>query len=104
MPARSLSRFAPFWVAAVTLTIWPSAPAEALDLPVPVDKAAHFGVSYVVADQLMRAGMRPEHAVGVTVFGGWVKELLDRQFDAGDLAADAAGALAAAYIRVEIKF
>ena len=76
----------------------------ALDLPIPVDKAAHFGVSYVVTDQLMRAGMRPEQAVGVTLFGGWLKEVVDRQFDATDLAADAAGALAAAYLRVEFKF
>ncbi|MFN3431204.1 MAG: hypothetical protein ACK46X_14780 [Candidatus Sericytochromatia bacterium] len=99
-----LPRFAPVWVAGTLLAIGPTAPALALDLPIPVDKAAHFGVSYVVTDQLMRAGMRPEQAVGVTLFGGWLKEVLDRQFDPTDLAADAAGALAAAYLRVEFKF
>lgn len=79
-------------------------PAAALDLPVPVDKAAHFGVSYAVTDQLIRLGASPEQAVGITIFGGWLKEVLDRQFDPYDLAADVAGALAAGYLRVEVKF
>ena len=79
-------------------------PATALDLPAPTDKVAHFGVSYVVTDQLIRSGMTREQAVATTLFVGWVKEVVDDRVDPYDLAADAAGALAAAYVRVEWKF
>lgn len=79
-------------------------PAQALDLSAATDKAAHFGVSYVLTDQLMRMGARPEQAIGATIFVGWLKEVVDQRFDPYDLAADAAGALAAGYLRVELKF
>jgi hypothetical protein len=81
-----------------------SSPARAFDLPVPVDKAAHFGACYVITDQLMRAGMKPEHAVAATLFIGWAKEVTDRPFDPYDLAADTLGALAAGYLRLSFKF
>ncbi|MNT65628.1 hypothetical protein D3C72_2036240 [compost metagenome] len=86
------------------MTLSAAPPAWAIDLPVPVDKAAHFGISYAVTDQLIRLGATPEQAVGITIFGGWLKEVLDRQFDPYDMAADVAGALAAGYLRVELKF
>lgn len=91
---------------AALLCLSSPAPAQAqvLDLSSVTDKAAHFGVSYVLTDQLMRMGARPEQAVGATIFVGWLKEVVDRRFDPYDLAADAAGALAAGYLRVELKF
>lgn len=79
-------------------------PAYALDLPVATDKAAHFGVSYVMTDQLMRAGLTPEQAVALCLTLGWLKEMLDARPDPGDMAADAAGALAAGYVRLEWRF
>lgn len=69
-------------------------------LPVPTDKAAHFGVSYVMTDQLVRAGFRPEHAVILTLLVGWMKEVFDDRIDPGDLGANAAGSLAAAYLNL----
>ncbi|MEB3328709.1 MAG: hypothetical protein VKQ33_05705 [Candidatus Sericytochromatia bacterium] len=72
--------------------------------PVPVDKVAHFGVSYVLTDQLQRAGVPPAQAIAVTLLIGWLKEVLDGQVDGGDLAADAAGSLAAAFLRLEVPW
>jgi hypothetical protein len=89
---------------ACLIALAPASPALALDIPIPTDKVAHFGVSYVMTDQLIRFGVRPEQAVGATLLAGWLKEVVDRQFDPYDFAADAAGALAAAYVRVEVKF
>lgn len=89
---------------ALTLVAGLARPALALDLPVATDKAAHFGVSYVMTDQLMRAGLSPEQAVALCLTLGWLKEMLDARPDPGDMAADAAGALAAGYVRVEWRF
>lgn len=90
----------------LTLALWSSlqAPAAALDLPVPVDKVAHFGVCYVMTDQLVRAGLSREQAVAATLAVGWLKEVADNRLDPYDLAADAAGALTAAYVCVEWRF
>jgi hypothetical protein len=105
MSAINLSKsFGRSVAAALAIMIWPAAPAFALDLPIPTDKVAHFGVCYVMTDQLMRLGARPEQAIGATLFVCWLKEVVDRQFDPYDLAADTAGSLAAAYLRVELKF
>jgi hypothetical protein len=100
---RSLARPAAI---ALATAAWLSAaaPACALTLPVPTDKVAHFGVSYIMTDQLMRLGLKPEAAIGATVFVGWVKEVVDQPFDPYDLAADTAGALMAAYFRVHLEF
>lgn len=91
-------------IAVAALTVAPAMPAQALDLPIPTDKVAHFGVCYVMTDQLMRLGARPEQAIGATLLVGWLKEVVDRKFDPGDFAADTAGSLAAAYLRVTLKF
>jgi hypothetical protein len=79
-------------------------PAQAVELPIPVDKAAHFAVSYVITDQFMRMGMGREQAVATTVFIGWAKEITDPQVDPYDLAADALGSVMAGYVRVELHF
>jgi hypothetical protein len=86
------------------LLLLAATPAQALDLPIPTDKVAHFGVCYVLTDQLMRLGAPPEQAIGATLLVGWLKEVVDRKFDPTDFAADTAGALAAAYLRVQLKF
>ena len=78
-------------------------PAQAF-VPLAVDKVAHFGLSYVITDQLQRAGVPSEQAIAVTLLIGWLKEVHDGQLDAGDLAADAAGSLAAAFLRVELPW
>lgn len=91
-------------IALAALTLVPASPALALDLPIPTDKVAHFGVCYVMTDQLMRLGARPEQAIGATLLVGWLKEVVDRKFDPTDFAADTAGSLAAAYLRVTLKF
>jgi hypothetical protein len=78
-------------------------PAFALG-PLPVDKVAHFGVSYVLTDQLQRAGVPPAQAIAVTLLIGWLKEVVDGRLDAGDLAADAAGSLSAAFLRLEVPW
>ncbi len=76
--------------------------AEGFKLPIETDKAAHFGVSYVITDQLMRAGLPPDQAMIATFFIGWFKEVADGRVDPGDLGADVAGSLAAAYLRVQL--
>lgn len=80
-----------------------AAPARAWS-PLPVDKAAHFGLSYVVMDQLMRAGVPVEQALVATMLVGWLKEVTDGEIDGGDLAADAAGCLAAGFLRVQFRW
>lgn len=72
--------------------------------PVPVDKVAHFGVSYVLTDQLLRANVPLEQAIVVTLLVGWLKEVTDGEIDAGDLAADLAGSLSAGFIRVRVAW
>ena len=61
----------------------------------PVDKAAHFGVSYVICDQLQRnAGFNRFWASVTTLAIGAAKEgLIDDHWDSGDFAADCAGVL-----------
>ncbi|MEB3197643.1 MAG: hypothetical protein VKP62_10615 [Candidatus Sericytochromatia bacterium] len=78
-------------------------PAEAITWPpVPVDKAAHFGLSYVITDQLIRAGRPVPEAVLITIALGGIKEVLDSQFDPLDLAADVSGSFAGAFLRFRL--
>lgn len=60
-----------------------------------IDKAAHFGLSYVINDQLQRnAGFNPFWGTLTTIAIGAAKEKwIDSHFDGGDFAADCAGAL-----------
>ena len=62
---------------------------------IPVDKAAHFGVSYVICDQLQRnAGFNRFWASVTTLAIGAAKEkFVDDHWDSGDFAADCAGVL-----------
>lgn len=69
-----------------------------------VDRVAHFGLSYVITDQLMRAGLGPLPAIAATLLVGAAKELVDGKPDAFDFGADAAGSLAAAYLKVGLIF
>lgn len=67
---------------------------------IPADKAAHFGVSYVICDQLERnCGFNKFWAGFTTLAIGAAKEALDDHWDGGDFAADCAGVLC-----VQIKF
>ncbi|HEY9724653.1 MAG TPA: hypothetical protein V6D47_21805 [Oscillatoriaceae cyanobacterium] len=91
-------------LAAVGFCLLLAAPAQAVELPIPVDKAAHFGLSYAIADQLMRAGMPPTEAAATTFAVGWLKELTDPVVDPYDLLADGLGCLAAGYLHLEFKF
>ena len=88
-------------MATACMLVMTAEPARAFTLPVPVDKAAHFGVSYVMTDQLIRLGATREQALAVTLVLGLFKEVTDRPFDPYDMAANVAGALAAAYLRYE---
>lgn len=88
--------------AVLVLALATPARAEGFKLPIEADKAAHFGLSYVIADQLMRAGLPPDQAMIATFFIGWFKEVSDGRVDPGDLGADAAGCLSAAYLRVQL--
>ena len=60
-----------------------------------VDRFAHFGVSYVINNQLQRScHMSPFTATLTTIAIGAAKEqFVDDHFDKGDFAADCAGAL-----------
>lgn len=59
-----------------------------------VDRFAHAGCSYVIADQLHRAGMNRFWSGFTTLAIGAAKEQwLDDHFDKGDFAADCAGVL-----------
>jgi hypothetical protein len=61
----------------------------------PADKAAHFGVSYVICDQLERnCGFNKFWAGFTTLAIGAAKEAwIDDHWDGGDFAADCAGVL-----------
>jgi hypothetical protein len=59
-----------------------------------VDRFAHAGCSYIIADQLHRAGMNRFWAGAATVAIGAAKEKwIDGEFDRGDFAADCVGVL-----------
>ena len=60
-----------------------------------VDRFAHFGISYVINDQLKRnAGFNDFWAAATTLAIGEVKEKwIDKQCDIGYFAADCAGLL-----------
>ena len=60
-----------------------------------VDRVAHFGVSYVICDQLHRnCGMNEFWAAVTTIAIGAAKEKwIDNNWDSGDFAADCAGAM-----------
>ena len=60
-----------------------------------VDRFAHFGLSYVICDQLKRnAGFNGFWAATTTLAIGAAKEKwIDKQWDNGDFAADCAGVL-----------
>ena len=60
-----------------------------------VDRVAHFGVSYLVCDQLHRnCGMNKFWSAVTTIAIGAAKEKwIDDHFDNGDFAADCAGTL-----------
>lgn len=65
-----------------------------------VDRFAHAGCSYIIADQLHRAGMNKFWASATTLALGAVKEQwIDDHWDGHDFAADCAGVL-----MYEIKF
>lgn len=60
-----------------------------------VDRVAHFGVSYLICDQLHRnCGMNKFWSAVTTIAIGAAKEKwIDDHFDNGDFAADCAGTL-----------
>lgn len=61
----------------------------------PTDKAAHFGVSYMLSDQLKRhTKMTTLERIGTVLAIGYAKEQwIDSNFDKNDFAADMAGVL-----------
>ena len=61
----------------------------------PTDKAAHFGVSYMLSDQLKRhTKMTTLERIGTVLLVGYAKEQwIDSKFDKRDFAADMAGVL-----------
>lgn len=66
----------------------------------PTDKVAHFGVGYVISDQLAKhTRMTFLERVATVSLIAYVKEKTDSRFDNADFAATVAGALA-----LEIKF
>jgi hypothetical protein len=61
-----------------------------------VDRVAHFGVSYIICDQLQAAGMNKFWATTTTVAIGAAKEKwIDNKWDKGDFTADCLGAICA---------
>ena len=61
---------------------------------VETDKVAHAAVSYVICDQLKRAGMNDFWSAATTLAIGAAKEKwIDDHWDGGDFAADCAGVL-----------
>lgn len=86
-------------IAVVTAGLVLTLPLSA-EASIPTDKAAHFGVSYVICDQLERnCGMNKFWAAFTTLAIGAAKEAFDDHWDSGDFAADCAGVLC-----VQIKF
>jgi hypothetical protein len=77
---------------------------QAIDLSGVMDKTAHFGVSYIISDQLHKAGYSPLESITASLLVGYVKELSDKTIDPYDLLADTAGSLAGVYLRWEMKF
>lgn len=56
------------------------------------DKICHAAVSYIICDQLKRAGMNDFWAAVTTLAIGAAKEkFIDNNWDSGDFAADCAG-------------
>lgn len=68
---------------------------QALQDRIGVDKCAHFGISYVIEDQLKEhTKMTPLERVATTVAIGYCKErFIDDHFDNGDFIADFCGVL-----------
>ena len=59
-----------------------------------VDKFAHAGISYVIADQLHKsAGMNRFWASATTIAIGALKEANDKDWNGKDFAADCIGAM-----------
>lgn len=86
-------------IAGITAGLVLALPLSA-EASIPADKAAHFGVSYVICDQLERnCGFNKFWSAFTTLAIGAAKEALDDHWDGGDFAADCAGVLA-----VQIKF
>jgi hypothetical protein len=81
-------------VAGLVLTLPLTANAASIS-DFPADKAAHFGVSYVICDQLERnCGFNKFWAGFTTLAIGAAKEkFIDDHWDGGDFAADCAGVL-----------
>ena len=80
-------------VAGLVLTL--PLPCHASISDFPADKAAHFGVSYVICDQLERNCGFNNFWAGFTALAiGAAKEAwIDDHWDGGDFAADCAGVL-----------
>lgn len=86
------------YIAAAIMLLAPTmGSAQALNTAIDdigVDRFAHAGCSYIIADQLRRAGMNRFWASATTLAIGAAKEQwLDDHFDRGDFAADCAGVL-----------
>lgn len=77
---------------------------------IPLDKQAHalacYGISLSIADIAGARDIRYPELVGagVAVGIGTLKELVDHDFDGGDLAADITGAVTAAIFRYSVRF
>ena len=80
--------------AGLVLSLPLTAEASGITNP-PLDKTAHFAVSYLICDQLHRnCGMNKFWASVTTIAIGAAKEkFIDDHWDGGDFAADCAGVL-----------
>lgn len=72
-----------------------TASANGLVDSVGVDRFAHFGISYVINDQLKRNAGFNDFWAGVTTLaiGAAKEKFIDDHWDNGDFAADCAGVL-----------
>lgn len=75
----------------------------------PIDKEAHFFASYGIALSVSQAAFyrveRPELVgFGVSLAVGLLKEMTDKEFSGGDLAADFLGAATGAFFHYSIRF